>query len=249
MSQPDPRSIDKLRRLLALEKERRGVAQTDVIFINTATIAKHSAARPGSNEYTNKARNNELGFFNEYRGLRIDYARRFGLVDVLPTNPTEYLLVGEEITYEQVEAANPLPDTLNSERLSEEGVLTLRDKHIGRARSLTSFAQGDLAYEVFAEEYSAFKWYFPWEGRVVIGVPDGLTKDSVYEFKSTMKPLYKQERAKQAIAQADIYGLFFRRANRRVQGFCWEDATLSTVDSPVDTNTAATHLSGFCARL
>lgn len=53
MSQTDSGNIDKLRYLLAREKERHCVAQTEVIFINSATIAKHSAARAGSNEYTN----------------------------------------------------------------------------------------------------------------------------------------------------------------------------------------------------
>jgi hypothetical protein len=116
MKQPDSRNIDKLRRLLALEKERRGVAQEMVIFINSATIAKQSAARARSNEYTDKARSNELGFFNEYLQLRLGYARELGLVDTLPTKAGELLLVGEEITYEQVAAMHSLPDSFTDER-------------------------------------------------------------------------------------------------------------------------------------
>lgn len=235
MSKPE-----NIERMLALEKERRGVAQTELIFIGIANVAKQDAA---------KARRNEPEFFRYYLSFRRDYARKFGLVDVMPTSPAEILLVGEEITYEQVEAANPLPDTLSSERLSEERLLTLRDKSIGRAMSLSSLDQGNLAHSVFAQEYPAIKWFFPWEGRVFIGFPDGLTKDSIYEFKSTMEVHYKTQRAKQATAQADIYGLFFRRANKRVQVFCWKDAELTTVDSPVETNAATAHLSGFCAKL
>jgi hypothetical protein len=240
---------EKIERLLALEKERRGVAQTEIIFINSATIAKHSAAKPRSNEYTDKARSNELGFFNQYLQLRIGYARDFGLVDTLPTNPAEVLLVGEEITYEQVAATHSLPDSLANERLSEERLSALRAKHIDRLPSLDSFAQGELAEDVFAEKYPSFKWYFPWEYRIAIGVPDGLTKDAVYEIKSTTNSRWKTERSKQATAQADIYGLFFRRANKRVQVYCWEDGQLTSVDSPVDTDAAITHLKKFCANL
>jgi hypothetical protein len=233
----NPESIGSL---LALEKERRGVAQSELIFIGIANVAKRDAA---------KARRNELEFFSDYLSSRKSYARKFGLVDALPANPAEILLVGETITYEQVEAANPLPDTLSSERLSEERLSSLRERYISKAMSLESYDQGNLAHDVFAEEYPSIKWYFPWEGRVFIALPDGLTKDSVYEFKSTTKVLYKTDRAKQATAQSDIYGLFFQRANKRVQVYCWEDGELTSVDSPVDTSAAITRLRGFCARL
>jgi hypothetical protein len=229
-----------IERLLALEKERRGVAQGEVIFIGVANVAKQDAG---------KARRNEPEFFGYYLSFRRDYARKFGLVDKMPANPTELLLVGEAITYEQVEAANPLSDMLSSERLSDEWLADRRAKYIGKLPSLQTYDQGNLAHDVFAEEYTTIKWCFPWEGRVFIALPDGLTTDSVYEFKSTTKALYKREREKQATAQADIYGLFFRRANKRVQVYCWEDGQLTSIDSPVDTNAAATHLSEFCAKL
>ena len=232
--------IEDQRRLLAIEKERRGVAQDELIFIGVANVAKRDAS---------KARRNEPEFFGYYLSFRKFYPRKFGLVDALPTNQSELLLVGETITHEQVEAANSLPDTLSNERLSEERLSSLREKYIGRAMSLESYDQGNLAHDVFSEEYPSIKWYFPREGRVFIALPDGLTKDSVYEFKSTTKARYKVERAKQATVQADIYGLFFRRVNKRVQVYRWEDGELRSIDSPVDTNAAATHLSGFCARL
>lgn len=155
MSQPDSGNLDKLGRLLALEKERRGVAQNELIFIGMANVAKQDAT---------KARRNELEFFGYYLSYRKSYARKFGLVDEIPTSPAELLLVGETITYEQVEAENPLPDTLSSERLSEERLSALRDRHNSRARSLPSYAQGDLAEQVFAEEHPTIKWYFPWGG-------------------------------------------------------------------------------------
>ena len=71
----------------------------------------------------------------------------------------------------------------------------------------------------------------------------------LYEFKSTEKARYKVERARQATAQADIYGLFFRRANKRVQVYCWEDGKLDSGDGRVDKDAANAYLRKLCARL
>lgn len=198
---------------------------------------------------TGKSRRNELGFFSAYLFDRITYAHEFGLADRIPANPTELLVIGEALTYEQIEAAHSLPDALSSERISDERLSALRAKYAGKLASLGTYERGDLAQDAFAQGYPTFRWNFPWQGRVFVGCPDGITKDSVYEFKSTEKARYKAERLKQATAQANIYGLFFRRANKRIQVYCWEDGKIDTVDDRVDTDAAEAHLMRFCEKL
>ncbi|MCI0388517.1 MAG: hypothetical protein MOB07_07095 [Acidobacteria bacterium] len=231
---------ERIRRLLALEKERRDVAQDKVVFIGMANVAKQDSG---------KSHRNEAEFFEAYLVDRITYAHRFGLADGAPDNLAELLVIGETLTYEQVKAAHSLPGSLTNERLSDERLLALRARYAGRLASLETYERGNLAQSIFAEEYPSFRWNFPWEGRVFVGHPDGITKDSVYEFKSTEKARYKAERARQATAQSDIYGLFFRRANRRVQVYCWEDGKLDSVDGRVDTDAAKAHLRKLCTRL
>lgn len=43
--------------------------------------------------------------------------------------------------------------------------------------------RGAVYEELLAEKYPTIRWNFSWENYVVVGVPDGITDDFVYEFK------------------------------------------------------------------
>src|SRR5262245_8982252 len=133
---------ERARQLLALEKERRSVAQDKVVFIGMANVAKQDVG---------KSRRNEPSFFGAYLFDRITYAHRFGLADKIPVNPKEILVIGEPLTYEQIEAAHSLPDTLSSEQISDKRLLELRAKYTSKLASLGVYERGDLAQDIFAQ--------------------------------------------------------------------------------------------------
>jgi len=93
-------------------------------------------------------------------------------------------------------------------------------------KNLPPKTQGSIL-EYYSERHPTIRWNFDWEGYVIIGVPDGITDRFVYEYKTTtrrnlewIKPV--------AMAQADIYGYFFRRGEKRVQIMTREDGKIYT---------------------
>src|SRR5262249_61039205 len=84
-----------------------------------------------------------------------------------------------------------------------------------------------------AEKYPAIRWNFQWGRYTVVGVPDGMTQDFVYEFKTTRSQFLLGYVKPAAMAQADLYGYFFRRPNKRVQILVMEEARTATFQEPV----------------
>lgn len=69
--------------------------------------------------------------------------------------------------------------------------------------------RGDFLEGTRAEKYHRLRWNFTWGNYTVLGVADGLTKEFVYEFKTTQKRHYLYSAKPVAFAQADLYGYFF----------------------------------------
>src|SRR5262249_39682987 len=94
------RNGDKLARLLALEKKRRGVSPDTLVFVGIADVA---VQRWCEQLAVLKSRKLECDMFAGYLYDRILYAQHLGLVNKLPASDEALLHVGSEITWENVE--------------------------------------------------------------------------------------------------------------------------------------------------
>jgi len=84
-------------------------------------------------------------------------------------------------------------------------------------KSLPPKLRGEVCDALFRERYPTIRWSFEWEGFVITGVPDGITGELVYEYKTTLNTFLTRFIEPCALVQADLYGLFFRRNVKRVQ--------------------------------
>jgi CRISPR/Cas system-associated exonuclease Cas4 (RecB family) len=118
-------------------------------------------------------------------------------------------------------------------------------KKVGRLEDYP-LVEGEWAHwvreETTREIYPTIRWNFKWHDYVIIGVPDGITKDFTYEYKrSTLSPYQLVV----AFAQADLYGYFFKRKRKRVQVYIKQRDRLRIYDEPVDEERALEVLTKF----
>ena len=45
--------------------------------------------------------------------------------------------------------------------------------------------RGEFLETTKAEQYPTIRWNFEWDDYVIVGIPDGITNNFVYEFKTT----------------------------------------------------------------
>src|SRR5438093_5707240 len=102
MNQIDGLSTDRerLKSLLALEKQRRGLSQDTLVFVGMANVAKHWWC---TEKAVLKSRAIEADAFAAYLRDRLEYAVRLGLIDKWPATDEALLHVGSEITLDHVE--------------------------------------------------------------------------------------------------------------------------------------------------
>lgn len=106
--------------------------------------------------------------------------------------------------------------------------------------------RGMLLESERSERYPTIRWNFRWKNYVVVGVPEGITKDFVYEFKTTgMKDLWKSFVKPVAMTQADLYGYFFKRPQKRVQVYSTKEDETVTFHEDVDAKRAQQTLENF----
>ena len=105
--------------------------------------------------------------------------------------------------------------------------------------------RGDFLHTTVAERYPTIRWNFPWKEYVVVGVPDGITHEFVYEFKSTHSKFLLTYVRPVAFAQVELYGLFFHRPQKRVQIYVMENKKLHTWQKPVENGEAIKLLERF----
>jgi len=258
-----PVSFEKRHRLLAdllrLEKERRGVKPDKLVFVGVRNIAEYYWCAEQS---ILKSRENEPEFFHAYLYDRITYSERLGLIDELPRDVEELLAVGEKISLADVEKLLKQKkdeeegflggEVLAVETTDEKGRkvivmnpdISQEDKEflIERAAEGATIAgtedfppiRGEMSESTRAERYPRIRWNFSWEDYVVVGVPDGITDTFVYEYKTTRNRFLSYYIKPVALAQADLYGLFFKRDMKRVQIYIVEEDATQTITGKVD---------------
>jgi hypothetical protein len=254
--------------LLTLEKQRRGVAGDRLLFIGVSNVA---SVRWCPMKSVLKSRAEELMYFAAYLTDRLVHARLLGLLRDLPHDDRELLEAGDEIGMADVERllrrlrARPEPGPWAYQEIAGPGgkaawVLNPTLSAVDRAhyQELAFRAgvrvldleddpkvRGLVLEEMRAERYPTIRWNFAWERYVVVGVPDGITDAFVYEFKTTRNCYLGGQFLPVAVAQADLYGLFFDRPGKRVQLYLVEEDATQTWDLPVDRSAAELALKEF----
>jgi hypothetical protein len=89
-------------------------------------------------------------------------------------------------------------------------------------------ARGELLGEILAQRHPTVLWAKEWDRYVVVGTPDGIGEDFVYEFKSTRMSYGGLRRYVLPItrAQENIYAWLFKRQRWVVEIFSCEDLKL-----------------------
>lgn len=90
---------------------------------------------------------------------------------------------------------------------------------------------GQLAQALYARRYDSMRRHWDFGEFFVIGVPDGLGKDFVYEFKYSKYPRSRPTFIT-AMAQANIYGTLFHKRRLRIH-FAGPDGFEKTVEGDV----------------
>jgi len=231
---------ERLDALLVLEKTNRGVAPKQLVFAGLSDVAAQTFC---SVKAVLGARESERMFFDAYLSDRLRYANKLELLENWPQSDLELLQAGRDITFEQVEAlqksrywTQPLPDE-SSEIFPIEIEIEDPDANYATRRDV---------FELFcAEKYHQFRWNFPYGRYVFLGIPDGITNNFVYEFKSGSKGRFRPERTTEATVQGDLYGYFFRKKMKRIHVYTSDDRRIASHNSPVDEANAVKYLKNF----
>jgi len=183
-------------------------------------------------------------FFASYLYDRVTYSVRLGLVSKEPKTIEELLRIGDDIKFSDVEklleeeAERFRTDTGEGESVKEKIMDLDVEKPDPKRR-------GEVLQYLLAEKYPTIRWNFKWNNYIVVGVPDGITKDFVYEFKTPSSRFLYNYIKPVASAQADLYGYFFRRQRKRVQIHIVEEKQTETFESNVDVDNALYVLDSF----
>jgi CRISPR/Cas system-associated exonuclease Cas4 (RecB family) len=265
-------SPKELEKLLLLEKEKRGINRDRLLFIGMASTAKYYWCAIKS-LFLNKKE--ELTYFSVYLEDRIRYSRELGRMEKLPKKPEELLEIGNDITLNDIEKLlkrkrgrgrlgrtvySPFieiidpktgkrtrilnPFVSNEEKEFREKEAKLNGIKIGDIKDYPKI-RGEFAQEMRSEIYPTIRWNFNWRNYVVVGEPDGITKDVVYEFKTTGSEFLSFFIKPVALTQADLYGYFFNRKRKRVQIYMLKEDKIKTWDQLVDKENAINTLTYF----
>ena len=260
-------AVGKLDRLFRLEKTKRGKARDALVFVGMSNVAHYYWC---AMQTVLKSRHNELEFFDAYLSDRLKYSLRLGLTDRLPKSDSALLEVGSDITFDQIEkllqeepvrgtgfwAAETTtdkngqrvmvinPDFPPYERQAFEEVAKAEGIRIATPEEFPKL-RGEFLESTRAEKYPSIRWNFNWERYVIIGAPDGITGRFVYEFKTTGKRFLMLFVKPVALTQADLYGHFFKRDEKRVQIFIVEEQKTETWQDRIDRTRAEAVLRDF----
>jgi len=258
----------ELEELLLLEKERRGLNETELVFVGMANIASYYWCAMKS---LLKSREQEMVFFASYLYDRINYSFKFGFIKKMPENRERLLEIGDMIKFSDIEkllqeraeinqedtdmfvtatiidkkSNNKVvlfnPDLPQEERKAYEKIMKVK---IGNIEDFP-LIRGNILETSKAERYPSIRWNFVWDKYVVVGVPDGITDSFVYEFKTTRNRSLMHYLKPIAFTQADLYGYFFKRKKKRVQIYIVDEKKSETWENRVDPTSALKALENF----
>ena len=240
----------RLTALLQADKDRRGIPHRSLRFVGAHNIAQLTWCPMFA---VLKSRDNELStFFRVYLDDRVRMSVALGRITQPPTTDDAWLDIGNDIELSEVEAVarqryeRQAPERARQRRAFEyeQAVLAqLIKKYPGGRDEIEE--TGESLEEKWAERYPKTRWHFEWFGFAITAQPDGLTDEFVYEFKTHKMRRFLGEDRRNAYIQADIYGVLFKRAQKRVQILTREDNLIETTMTPVDDTNAQRVLTQF----
>jgi len=164
-----------------------------------------------------KSKANELGFFVAYLSDRVNYAQALGRVKSAPRSKEKLLATGEDLTRRDVEKLFAAEIRRGAKAKHPEGL-------------------------------ASYRWSFPWKGFVLVGIPDGIAPKYVFEQKEAKNRFWFNTASRPvATTQADLYGVFFERPQKRVEITILDEGTVEIMESPVDHGRANTTLEKFAS--
>lgn len=187
-----------------------------------------------------KSAASELDFFASYLEDRMRYAIALGRVTP-PVPPSSAILdIGADIDLSAVEA-------LFAESIRSVGNRRAPARQAVSTKILKYGTPEDLEVE-YAENLPRFRWSFPWRRFVLVGIPDGITTELVYEFKAAENAYFYSIAARPiGNTQADLYGVFFQRSQKKLDVLIREAGQIETLVSSVDEARAYATLERFAA--
>lgn len=229
----------KLKNLLRIEKQRRGARQNNLVFVGMRNIADYYWCAMKS--YFDSMED-EPRFFASYLLDRLKYSAFLGKIDVIPKNNMDILAIGDELSLSDVELILSIQiqeDAENNYSIQNSNVKDSSriDEH--------PIERGKRLHATKAEKYPTIRWNFEWNKFVIIGVPDGLEEQYVYEYKTTSNQHLYNFIKPIALAQADLYGFFFKRLKKRVQITILSNGETRTIDEFIDKTRATELLENF----
>jgi hypothetical protein len=257
-------------RLLMEEKRRRGFDAEKLVFIGMADTA--SLHWCGMKSFFSNLKM-EPAFFASYLYDRLTYSLELGYIKEVPVDERAFLSIGEEITQidiekllkrRQMSVQKPPSSLLLSKVVTGEKLLIInpllpkkkkkekierlvqkRGIRIGNLNDLPAKLRGELCEQFIAERYPTIRWNFEWDDFVIVGVPDGISDEFVYEFKTTGSEFLLSHLEPCALVQGDLYGHFFKRNYKRVQVYVMDEQNVYTWHEPVDSGKAVEVLEAF----
>ncbi len=204
-----------LHRLLAMEKRRRGLPTTQLVFVGAANVAEFWWCAEQS---VLKSRDREAGFFQAYLQDRLLRAIQQRIALSVPKKSTDIL----QLAASDAILAPPIPkglprDSSRTDEVSRRMTLELYRATAAELPADDGFGRGQLAQGMLARPYRSVRWNWRWRDLVVVGVPDGITRGLVYEFKSCGKAFFLPFIRPVALTQADLYGYFWNRPRKHVE--------------------------------
>lgn len=239
----------RMHHLLTLEKKRRGLGAESLVFVGTRNLANYYWCAMQAVLISRKRSEEEM-FFSVYIEDRLRYSFELGFIDSLPEGDGAILHIGDTISLADIESLlKRRPDALIEKDASfslDERIDMFKvwEKEQG---SQSPFRRGEEAEAFVAEKYPTIRWNFARGGYVIIGIPDGLTEDFVYEFKMVGKAAFAKFSRPVARAQANLYGYFYHRPRRRLQFFLRDVRRVETEEGPVEIEHANATLAKFRA--
>jgi hypothetical protein len=240
-------------------KKELGLDGKGLVFIGMADVALVWWCEQKS-VYQN--RRMEPWFFMSFLTDILSYAKELGYIDRKIEPPAKELLtIRRRISFNDIEkllkergsSVEHWPVIPLVEGLTMSSASKLKDlivsgapplKVIEEIKHLPPKVQGEIL-ECYSEKYPTIRWNFDWEDYVIVGVPDGITDRFVYEYKTAGSKWLLEWIKPVAMAQADIYGHFFRREEKRVQIMNREDGEIHTWHEGVDGGVALNTLRRF----
>lgn len=210
---------------MAKEKERLGLDSQSLVFLSTANLASYWWC---DYQAVLKSQDHEEDFYASYAADIERYSKVLGKPLTWSSEEREVMLSKQEPI-----STKGFEDTLLMMQLANaEGRLSPMER--GRMRQLMD-----------GEQYPSLRWSFRWHDYVLVGIPDGITEDFVYEFKSVSGDYMIRYAGGPARTQADLYGMVFDRPKKRVQFYIEDEERVKTLEDPVDKDEAIKTLSSF----